>query len=195
MYNKAIFFDKDGTLINDVPYNVNPERITLSENCLKGIRSLQKAGYLLVVITNQAGLGLGYFNEAELLSAKNHLFKIFEDEGITFAGFYYCPHLPNDDCNCRKPKQGMIIDAAKEMQIDLSVSWMVGDILNDVEAGKRAGCRTILINNGNETEWLLSYERTPERECQTINEAAEYILSTDAYGRLEEMQEHSVHPF
>ncbi|MDB5014582.1 MAG: histidinol-phosphate phosphatase [Daejeonella sp.] len=181
--NKAIFIDKDGTLIPDVPYNVNPELIKLAENCVQGLSKLQVAGYLLVIISNQSGVARGYFKEGALLEVQTKLKSILKLENIELNGFYYCPHHPegiiepfNEECACRKPLPGLILRAAKDLNINLSLSWMIGDILNDVEAGNRAGCRTVLIDNGNETEWLINEFRTPIFVVKDINQAAENIL-------------------
>lgn len=184
MSNKAVFLDKDGTLITDVPYNVDPELITLSKNCVEGLKLLQDAGYLLVIVSNQSGVAYGFFEESALTQVETKLNELLGYYGIKLSGFYYCPHHPKgkieaftEKCNCRKPEPGMLLQAARELNIDLSLSWMIGDILNDVEAGNKAGCRTILIDNGNETEWVLNETRTPEKKCHDINEATHYLLS------------------
>lgn len=188
MSNKAVFLDKDGTLIDDVPYNVNPGLITLSKNCIDGLKLLQDAGYLLVIISNQAGVAYGYFEESALTIVEDKLKELLAEFGIKLSGFYYCPHHPQGKikaytkkCDCRKPEPGMLIKAAEELNISLSASWMIGDILNDVEAGNRAGCRTILIDNGNETEWIMNEYRTPGTKCRNINQAANYLLSQKAH--------------
>jgi len=176
---KAVFLDKDGTLIVDVPYNVNPALIVLSGHCLNGLKRLQQHGYLLVVISNQAGVAMGYFEEAALTAVEKQLKELLTSAGIVLNGFYYCPHHPADHCNCRKPAPGLLYRAAAELSIDLKASWMIGDILDDVEAGTRAGCKSILIDNDNETEWLVNELRTPAAVALTINEAADYILKTN----------------
>jgi D-glycero-D-manno-heptose 1,7-bisphosphate phosphatase len=109
---------------------------------------------------------------------------LWEEAGVTISGFYYCPHHPQGSvakyavtCECRKPNPGMLLRAADELQINLSDAWMVGDILNDVEAGNRAGCRTILIDNGNETEWKTGLYREPDFKAADLRESAEIILS------------------
>jgi D-glycero-D-manno-heptose 1,7-bisphosphate phosphatase len=181
---KAIFLDKDGTLIPDIPYNVNPELITLENNLIDGLKQLQNAGYLLIVISNQAGVARGFFTEDKLPDVKRKLSVLLQQQNIHLSDFYYCPHHPDGkvsdytlDCNCRKPKPGMLLKAAQDHNIDLCSSWMIGDILNDVEAGNRAGCQTVLIDNGNETEWVKGEYRSPALTCKTIDEAAAYILS------------------
>jgi D-glycero-D-manno-heptose 1,7-bisphosphate phosphatase len=181
--NKAVFLDKDGTLIPDIPYNVNPGLISIQPEAMEGLRALHEAGYLLIIISNQSGVARGYFTEDKLQAVQKKLMELMGNNNIPLSGFYYCPHHPqgtvegyNKDCDCRKPMPGMLLKAAEEHQINLSQSWMIGDILNDVEAGNRAGCQTILIDNGNETEWLPGLYRIPAFTCKTINQAAKNIL-------------------
>ena len=183
--NKAVFIDKDGTLIPDIPYNVQPDLITLEKRVAEGLRIFARSGYLLVIISNQSGVARGYFEEAALLPVKEKITDLLEKEDITLHGFYYCPHHPQGklagyavECSCRKPAPGMILEAAKELQIDLAASWMIGDILNDVEAGNRAGCRTVLINNGNETGWVNGEWRKPTLLTGDVWEAALLICTT-----------------
>lgn len=179
---KAIFIDKDGTLIRDVPYNVDPEKIELYPDTGEALHRLQRAGYQLIVISNQAGVARGYFDETALPGVEARLQELLSPFGVKLNGFYYCPHHPAGavpayaiTCECRKPEPGMIIRAAREHGIDPSASWMIGDILNDVEAGNRAGCRTILIDNGNETEWLPGLFRTPTYTAASLTQAADWI--------------------
>lgn len=188
MMNRAIFLDKDGTLIPDIPYNVDVARITLSNNAVEGLTKLQNDGYKLIIISNQSGVARGYFAEHKLFGVIDKMVELFTQHGLTLDGFYYCPHHPegrlpgyNMNCNCRKPLPGMLLRAAADHNIDLENSWMVGDILNDVEAGKLAGCKTVLIDNGNETEWIQGPYRKPDVTCKTINQAAERLLEIDKH--------------
>lgn len=174
--NKAIFIDKDGTLIKDVPYNVDPSLIRFEDYAFESMKSLQLKGYLVFIISNQPGIGLGRFEEKDLEVVKEKIARSFSENELILDGFYYCPHRPNEGCNCRKPKPGLILKAAEENNIELSQSWMIGDILNDVEAGTSAGCKTVLIDNGNETEWIWSRNRIPDLIARNLKDAAEYIL-------------------
>jgi len=188
MGRKAIFLDKDGTLIEDVPYNVNPDRMVLTTGAAQALQQFHQAGYLLIVITNQAGVAHGFFPEAALDAVKHQLQMLLQPVHVPLAGFYYCPHYPNGvvktyaiACNCRKPKPGLLLTAAQDHDINLHQSWCIGDILNDVEAGRLAGCRTILINNGNETEWdFSSPARLPHFQVANLLEAARVILGSSA---------------
>src|SRR5437868_1566189 len=177
--SRAVFLDKDGTVIENVPYNVDPERIFPSQGALSALAGFHRAGYRLVVITNQPGVARGLFSEQALAGVERRLRALLGERGVPLAGFYYCPHgadavaaryrLP---CSCRKPQPGLIARAAADLYIDCAQSWMVGDILDDVEAGRRAGCRTVLLNNGNETEWRLTGARQPHRVATSWAEIA-----------------------
>ena len=184
---RAVFLDKDGTLIEDVPYNVDPARIRLAACAPQGLRRLHEAGYLIVVVSNQSGVARGLFPERGLRGVEARLRELLAEHDVPLAGFYYCPHHPEGvvaqyavECDCRKPAPGMILRAARDLHLDLARSWFIGDILNDVEAGRRAGCRTILLDNGNETEWELSRERLPDCVVSDIRDAAGVILSSRA---------------
>jgi D-glycero-D-manno-heptose 1,7-bisphosphate phosphatase len=185
MSNKAVFLDKDGTLIKNLPYNVIPHRIRFYPDTFDALRDLQDAGYLLVVVSNQAGVARGYFEEKDLQPVEEHLRReLLAHSNVDLAGFYYCPHHPEGVvprysivCACRKPNPGLLLKAAEELNINLQQSWMVGDILNDVEAGNLSGCSTVLIDNGNETEWVLTDERQPDFIVTNLKEAAQAILS------------------
>jgi histidinol-phosphate phosphatase family protein len=171
----AVFLDKDGTLIEDVPYNVDPVLVTLSPGAGQGLRRLAALGFRLLVVSNQPGLAMGRFGEAALHAAWRQLQRLAWDEGVRLEGFYYCPHHPDGGCGCRKPEPGLLLDAAREHDIDLAASWMIGDILNDIEAGRRAGCRTVLIDNGHETEWERGPMRTPDLIAPDIDMAARMV--------------------
>ncbi len=182
MSHRAIFLDKDGTLVEDVPYNVNPDLMQLTTGAVEGLRSLHAAGYKLIIISNQSGVARGYFPEEALIAVKERSHQMLAEMGVPLTGFYYCPHHPdgnvsgyNIDCSCRKPEPGLLFRAAQEHDIDLANSWFIGDILNDVEAGRRAGCKTVLIDNGNETEWVLSPLRLPHYIAPDLAEAARLI--------------------
>lgn len=182
---KAIFLDKDGTLIKDVPYNVNPDLIVLSDDMITGLKALSHAGFLLIVISNQAGVALGHFEIDQLSAVEEKLNILLLAHGVKIDAYYYCPHHPEgiveayrQNCDCRKPAAGLLKQASNEMNISLAASWMIGDILNDVEAGNAAGCRTVLIDNGNETEWIGGPKRHPHFVAPTINAAASIILES-----------------
>jgi D-glycero-D-manno-heptose 1,7-bisphosphate phosphatase len=180
----AIFLDKDGTLVENVPYNVDPALVQFTPGAIAGLQLLSRAGYPLFVVTNQSGLARGYFSEADLQGVEQHLRDQLAQADIPLQGIYACPHHPDGvvaayrrACDCRKPQPGLLYQAAVDHGIDLTHSWMIGDILHDIEAGRAAGCRTILIDNGNETEWQLTCSRLPHHSVSNLWEAAQIILA------------------
>jgi histidinol-phosphate phosphatase family protein len=181
---RAIFLDKDGTLVEDVPYNVDPARLRFTPGALEALRLWRDAGFQLVVVTNQSGLGRGLFGRAELEALQRALAGRLAEAGIPLAGFHACPHAPAvapaRGCACRKPAPGLLLAAARAHGIDLARSWMVGDILNDVEAGHLAGCRSVLLDVGNETEWRAGPLREPDLRCPDLLAAARATLRESA---------------
>ncbi|HEY0602625.1 MAG TPA: HAD family hydrolase [Herpetosiphonaceae bacterium] len=158
MGERAVFLDRDGTLVQPRHYPSRPEELCLYEGIDGELRRLQAAGFRLIVITNQAGLAHGYFTTADLDRMHAHLTEEFERLGVRLDAIYHCPHHPEGAiaelsiaCNCRKPQPGMLLRAAADLDLDLQRSWFVGDILDDVEAGRRAGCATILVDIGTES--------------------------------------------
>jgi D-glycero-D-manno-heptose 1,7-bisphosphate phosphatase len=183
---KAVFLDKDGTLVEDVPYSCDVNRIRLMPGVRQGLRRLDAAGYLLIVVSNQSGVAHGLFSVEALSGVEMKLRALLADADIRLDGFYYCPHHPDGRvfayataCDCRKPSPGLFMQATSDWAIDLTASWMVGDILHDVEAGRRAGCRTILLDNGHETEWHLGAYRCPDYVAADLDAAADIILAVD----------------
>lgn len=190
MRSKAVFLDKDGTLIDDIPFNVDPNRIRLSDGALEALSLLQHLDYRLIVVTNQSGVARGFFPECALIEVENRLRELLASAEVTLTDFYYCPHHPEGkikeyaiECECRKPQPGMLHHAALEHDLDLSVSWLIGDILNDIEAGNRVGCRTVLVNNGHETEWIMSPLRQPDFIVSNLLEAAHIIVNDNVLER------------
>jgi len=179
---KAIFLDNDGTLVDDMPFAAEPRRIRLVNGAGPALRLLAGLDYRLFIVANQSGIAHGCFGEDAMTPMSDRLRDLLFREQLTLDGFYYCPHHPLGTvsnyahaCTCRKPSPGMLLRAAHEHDIDLRASWMIGDILHDVEAGNRAGCRTLLIDNGNETEWRLGPRRLPTRIAPDLYHAAMLI--------------------
>ena len=150
--NKAIFFDRDGTLCEDRNYLRRSGDIRILPGVIQALQRLRDRGFQLVIVTNQSGVARGFFTEEELAEIHAALTDEFGRSGIRFAGIYHCPHLENGEvpgyrgpCPCRKPEPGLLLRAAEEHGIDLKASFMIGDKSSDIEAGRRAGCRTILL--------------------------------------------------
>jgi len=179
---RAVFIDKDGTLIKDVPYNVDPSLIVFEDGAADALRILKKNNFLLFVVSNQPGIAKGFFSIRDLEIVYTAIQQKLSQSNVQLDAFYYCPHFEEGavqqfviDCDCRKPKPGLLLTAAKDFDIDLRQSWMIGDILDDIEAGNTAGCKTILLDNGNETEWQMDEKRTPAFKVMSLTEAAQII--------------------
>ena len=182
--NAAIFLDKDGTLLADIPYNVDPARMRFAPGAFQGLARLATLGLPLIVISNQPGVAMGKFAIDKLVPVRKQLEQMFVLAGAHLDGFYYCPHHPEGVhpaytilCECRKPAPGLLTIAAQRRGIDLTQSWFIGDILDDVEAGRRAGCHTILLDNGNETEWHRNEWRTPDKVAADLDDASRWICA------------------
>lgn len=183
----AIFLDKDGTLIENVPYNVDCGKVRLAPGGGDAARMLHEAGYALVVVTNQSGVAMGYFAPEDLGPVERKLRDLLAAEGAPLAGFYFCPHHPagavpkySCPCTCRKPRPGMLLRAAEELSLDLGRSWLIGDILDDIEAAHRADCRAAMVDSGSETVWDLSPPRVPDITAPDLLTAARRILAAGA---------------
>ncbi|MGH9332446.1 MAG: D-glycero-alpha-D-manno-heptose-1,7-bisphosphate 7-phosphatase [Vicinamibacteria bacterium] len=144
----AIFLDRDGTLNESVGYVNHPSRFRLFPWTVETIRAIREEGWLAVLITNQSGIGRGLFPEEVMHQVHEELRRLLEDAGTGIDGIYYCSHRPEDGCECRKPRPGMLLRAQKELGCDLSRSWMVGDSRSDLEAGWTVGARAALVRTG-----------------------------------------------
>lgn len=145
---RAIFLDRDG-VINHPPtsglYITSPDDLRLIDGVPKAIRSFREAGYLVIVVTNQSGIARGVLKQAALDEIHLRLRSLLRYADTDVDDILYCPHDDADRCPCRKPKPGMLLQAAERHGIDLASSWMVGDAIRDVEAGRAVGCTTVLI--------------------------------------------------
>jgi D,D-heptose 1,7-bisphosphate phosphatase len=174
----AVFFDRDGTLIIDTGYLSSPDEVKLLPGATQLLLNLRAAGYLLVVISNQSGIGRGWITEDQARSVDSRFRALLFARGVTLDAIYYCPHVPEVNCDCRKPNPGLLRRAAAEIGIDLPRSYMVGDRVSDCEAGEAAGCRPILLVHDKSTE--------PSRWTTAHNprEVFELITGTASESRL-----------
>jgi D,D-heptose 1,7-bisphosphate phosphatase len=186
LVDPAVFIDKDGTLVEDVPFNVDPSRVRLASGAGEALRLLADHGYRLIIVTNQSGVARGLFTEGDVEAMGRHLATRLASDGARIDGFYFCPHLPNATveryrraCDCRKPGAGLIVRAASDLGIDIARSWMLGDIATDVAAGQAAGCRTGLVNAQPERE-LVQLRRPPDLVAADLSTAARVLVSLPA---------------
>lgn len=173
MVDKAVFLDRDGTMAKDVHYCSRPEDFELFPNTVKAIKVLNEHGLKVIVITNQSGIARGYFTEETLAEIHEKMKKELAREGAWVDGIYYCPHHPNDNCDCRKPNPKLALQAAREHNIDLQQSFVIGDLQMDVELGKRVDCKTILIGDPPLTD---AREAKPDIIALDLLEAVEKML-------------------
>ena len=153
--DRAVFLDRDGTMIEDVGYLDRLERLKLFPYTVDAVRLLNKAGFKIVVVTSQNGVANGMLTEDFLHEAHGHLSRVFEAAGAKVEGYYYCPHSTHasveryrTDCECRKPKPGMILAAARDHGLDVARSFVVGDRWRDIEMGLAAGTKAVLVETG-----------------------------------------------
>jgi D-glycero-D-manno-heptose 1,7-bisphosphate phosphatase len=145
---RFIILDRDGTIIEEREYLSQPEQIRLIPGAGAALRELLDMGFGLVVITNQSGLGRGFFDQAQLRRVHEHLRELLEREGVQLEGLYVCPHKPEDDCACRKPRLGLLQKAAGELGFNLANCIVIGDKDCDIEMGHAAGAVTFLVRTG-----------------------------------------------
>ena len=144
----AIFLDRDGTLNESVGYVNHASRFRLYPWSVDAVRMIRDEGYLAVMVTNQSGVGRGFYTDALLASIHGAFEAQLHKAGTGLDGIYYCPHVPKEGCDCRKPKAGMLRRASDELGIDLEQSWIVGDTITDLEAGWSVGARGALVKTG-----------------------------------------------
>lgn len=146
MTQKAIFLDRDGTIIHDVGYMHELGHLKFLPGALEGLKEFQKDGYLLLILTNQSGVGRGLFKEEDAKNFNDFLLKKLDLEGITIPKTYFCFHKPEDNCNCRKPKKGMLLNALEDFEIDLSKSWVIGDNLKDIQLSEGTKLNSVYLS-------------------------------------------------
>ena len=181
--NKAILLDRDGTINIDKNYVFKIEDLEFEKNAVEGLKKLSGVGYKLIIISNQSGVARGYFTEEDLQKFNDELLRRLKDNGINIEAVYVCPHHPEGngkyklDCDCRKPKTGMIMKAKEDHDIDLQNSIMIGDHPKDVEVGKNVGCKTIFMLTGHGPEHKEEVaEIKPDFIADDLLDAAGWII-------------------
>ncbi len=189
----AIVMDRDGTVCEEVGYVNHVSRVRLLPRSAAAIRAAREAGYATVLVTNQAGVARGYFDEALVHRVHERVRELLAAEGAAVDAIYHCPHHPEageppyrTDCGCRKPRPGMILRARDDLSLDLSRSFVVGDSMRDVEAGRRAGTATVLVLTGygrGELEHRSgSWTSRPDHVAEDLWDAVAWILARERAG-------------
>ncbi len=142
---RACFLDRDGVINVDEGYVGTIERFHFIPGIFEALQKLQQRGFKLIVVTNQSGIARGYYSHEEYERLTRYMLEKFAKRGIEIMAVYHCPHHPDENCDCRKPKPGMIVRAAREHNIDLASSWLVGDTMKDIEAAQRAGIKNMVL--------------------------------------------------
>jgi histidinol-phosphate phosphatase family protein len=174
--SKAVFLDRDGTLLTERGYLDDPRKIYFYKGVFAALKKLSSAGYKLIIITNQSGVARGYFTLGTLAKIHARFKKILGRHGLRISGIYFCPHLPTAGCRCRKPKPYLLKKAAREHGIDLRKSFMIGDQQRDMELARRAGARGILVLTGGGRSLTKRQRRSAHTVAGTMMSAARWIL-------------------
>lgn len=169
------FIDRDGTIIREVDYLHEPDRVELLPGAIEGLKKLQTAGMQLVLVTNQPGIGLGYLSEDDFFRVTLRLFKLVSKEGVRFSKVYFCPHSEADGCQCRKPAVGLIERAKRELFVDAERSFVIGDTTSDLQLAAQAGLRSVLVETGKAGK-DGKYAASPTSTVDSLNSAADFIL-------------------
>ncbi len=187
---RAVFLDRDGTVSEEVGYVNHVGRFRLIPRAAQGIRRINESDYLAVLVTNQAGVARGYFKESLVIAVHERLEELLAENGAHLDGIYYCPHHPTageppyrQDCDCRKPKPGMVLAAQRDLNIDVAQSFMVGDKHSDITFAQSVGMQGVLVKTGyglGEIEqWSAGWTEQPDQICEDLLDAVEWILSRD----------------
>lgn len=173
---KTVFLDRDGTLIEEVNFLHRVEDLRFFDYTNEAVRILKEAGFLVIIVTNQSGIGREIYTEGQMSEIHEAI-----QQGLTHRldAFYFCPHLPDEGCECRKPGLGMIRQAARDFTIDLGRSWMVGDKRLDVELGIHAGIRTVMVRTGYGSTHETALKRRPELIAENLLAAVLHIVESD----------------
>lgn len=187
---KAVFLDRDDTIVDDPGYISHPDQVKLLSGAAQALRNMRKLGYKLIVVSNQSAVARGMITEKDLTEIHRRLKRLLADQDVYLDGIYYCPYHPegvvaeySKESEFRKPNPGMLLQAAQEMDIDLESSWMIGDSYRDVEAGKKVGCTTILINSPAKPKHKKSSDPNPDFVAVNIKESANIIRMHDSKQR------------
>ena len=175
MKHRAVFFDRDGTLMEEVHYCKDPKNVLLIPGAARGLELLKERGFKNIIITNQSGIGRGWVTLEQFNQVQAALLKQLGEGKVDAT--YFCPDRPDQESTCRKPLPGMVLQAAKEHDIDLANSFFVGDTASDIGCGRNAGVHTVLVRTGH---GMKQGDCQPDHVANTVAEAVEYILRVAA---------------
>ena len=175
MKRRFVVLDRDGTIIEECSYLSAPEQIKLIPGAAAALRKLQELRLGLTVITNQSGVGRGYFDQQRLKEIHERFSQVLAAEGVRLDGLYCCPHAPEEGCLCRKPSIMLMQRASEELGFDLDRSFVIGDKMSDIEMGKQAGAKTFLVRTGYGTRSAADPAPAPDYVIADLEEAAEII--------------------
>jgi histidinol-phosphate phosphatase family protein len=176
----AVFLDRDGVLnYNRRDHIKAPDELVLIPGAADAVAALKQAGWVVIIISNQSGVARGLFDQESLAAITAKMRAALEAVGGNPEGIYYCPHAPDDHCECRKPAPGMALRASLEHNLDLTRSYMVGDKACDVECGRAVGMRTVLVESGLPEERLEAARARPDRVARDLSEAVAWILQQE----------------
>lgn len=175
---RVVALDRDGTIIVEKNYLSDPAGVELLPGAAAGLRHFREAGWDLVIVSNQSGIGRGYFSEADYEKVTARLGELLRAEGVELAGIYHCPHAPGMPCDCRKPLPGMLVRAAADLHFAIKDCVVIGDKPADVELGRNAGVAlTILVRTGYGAETAAQNDCRPDAICDNLSAAAEFVCN------------------
>jgi len=180
--DKIVFLDRDGTINSDFGYVHLPEQLTFIPNSLEGLKILQKEGYRLFIVTNQSGIGRGYYTKDQFHQFNDFFLQKLTEAGIIVEKTFFCPHLPEDKCNCRKPKTMLVKNHFKSGEIDFHYSYVIGDKTTDLKFAENLGLKSILVLTGKAGK-DESYNIKPTYTSNNLLEAAKIIIKKWNIGR------------
>ena len=172
---RFVVLDRDGTIIVERHYLSDPRQVELICGAARGLRKLREQGLGLVVLTNQSPISRGHFDETRLSLIHQRLEELLAVEGVEMDGIYFCPHTPEDDCRCRKPRTGLIELAAKELDFDPQACFVIGDKACDIELGRRVGAKTFLVRTGYGTQVDAEGIVVPDYVVDGLEDAVQVI--------------------
>ncbi len=187
--NRAVFIDRDGTLIREKHYLHTPEQVRFIKGSIEAMKELRQHGFKLVMVTNQSGIGRGYYTVEDMHKVHAYIQKVLKKDGAAFDKIYFCPHNPAQSCTCRKPALGMVKEAEKALLLDLKSSFVVGDHANDFVLAQRMGGTGIMVTTGHGAQeyrdkiQTKKIDHVPDKIVKNLPAAARWIISLSERGK------------